>query len=572
VLVKDSQARATGRRFSLLDQARAWAVILGEEFGAPFAFYPVGLDADLANLMARSASCPTPLWEPEGEQPSPLEAEALCRLLADGQALVLACDNGRYQVALLLHEAGRPVLVAAGDLPALASGAAAAREQGRLQKWAQAVSDRLRLTDQLSCRRAGEEEHTHQTVVCWETLLTLDRLLHRLRIHREPGKNQRRILEAALSLLDVQALVWVPAQGDAPVVVLGEPCLAPADCRQLVALVAPHLDAHPGEPFLCNDVPARGWTNRFPQVGNLLVFAVTDQVPLGWVLAVNKSSTGHRPSGVGQKGTATEEWSGRQPTADSRQPFRKSDAALLTPFVSLLGLHVRTSDRYQELKDLLVGLTRSLTAALDAKDSYTYGHSERVARIAVELGRELGLSGDELGDIYLTGLLHDVGKIGVRDAILAKREPLTAEEFEHIKQHVTIGYQILADLRPIRSLLPGVLYHHERIDGTGYPDGLQGDAIPLLARILAVADAYDAMSTTRPYREAMACRRVEEIIVEGAGKQWDRQVVEAFLRCRLKIHAIRQRGVGESLRHAIDGALRKDRSSVLWQPEPAAGR
>jgi HD-GYP domain-containing protein (c-di-GMP phosphodiesterase class II) len=246
--------------------------------------------------------------------------------------------------------------------------------------------------------------------------------------------------------------------------------------------------------------------------------------------------------------------------------FRKSDAALLTPFVALLGLHVRASERHQELKDLLVGLTRSLTAALDAKDSYTYGHSERVARIAVELGRELGLQEDELGDIYLTGLLHDVGKIGVRDAVLTKRGPLTPEEFEHVKQHVTIGYAILSDLRPIRNLLPGVLYHHERVDGSGYPDGLAGDAIPLLARILAVADAYDAMSTTRPYREAIPCRKVEEILVQGAGTQWDKQVVDAFLRCRLRIHAIRQRGVGDSLREAIDGALRKDGSSNPWLP------
>jgi HD-GYP domain-containing protein (c-di-GMP phosphodiesterase class II) len=554
VLVKDHAGRTNGRRVSLLDQARAWAVILTEEFAVPFAFYPA----------AAEGPAPTPLWEPEGERPGPLEAETLRRLLADGQALVLPRDGGRYQVALPLHEAGRPVLVAAGDLPGLASGPAGAREQTRLQKWAQSVCDRLRLSGQFSCRRRGDDEHTQQSILCWEALLTLDRLLHRLRIHKEPAKNQRRILEAAFSLLDVQALIWVPTPADAPALVEGEACLAAADCRQLAALVAPHLDAQPAEPFLCNDVAARGWTSRFPRLGNLLAFAITDQATLGWVLAVNK----HGPST--QARSASEGSSASLAGASGLGAFRKSDAALLTPFVSLLGLHVRASDRYHELKDLLVGLTRSLTAALDAKDSYTYGHSERVARIAVELGRELGLSGDELGDIYLTGLLHDVGKIGVRDAILAKRDPLTAEEFEHIKQHVTIGYQILADLRPIRNLLPGVLYHHERIDGTGYPDGLQGEAIPMLARILAVADAYDAMSTTRPYREAMACRRVEEILVEGAGKQWDRQVVEAFLRCRLKIHAIRQRGVGDSLRHAIDGALRKDSSSAIWNAEPTA--
>ncbi|HMF12709.1 MAG TPA: HD-GYP domain-containing protein, partial [Gemmataceae bacterium] len=222
--------------------------------------------------------------------------------------------------------------------------------------------------------------------------------------------------------------------------------------------------------------------------------------------------------------------------------------------------------------ELLVGLTRSLTAALDAKDSYTYGHSERVARIAVELGRELGLLGDELSDIYLAGLLHDVGKIGIRDSVLGKVEPLTAEEFEHIKQHVTIGYAILSDLRPIRNLLPGVLYHHEHWDGKGYPDGLAGEAIPLLARILAVADAYDAMSTNRPYRDALPCRKVEEILTKGASTQWDKRVVEAFQRCRHRIHTIRQRGVGDSLQMAIDGALRIDKSSLHDKTGEASGR
>ena len=155
-------------------------------------------------------------------------------------------------------------------------------------------------------------------------------------------------------------------------------------------------------------------------------------------------------------------------------PFRRSDAALLMPFASLIGLHVRASQRYLHIKDLLVGLTRSLTAAIDAKDAYTYGHSERVARAAVELGRELGLQEDELSDIYLAGLLHDIGKIGIRDDVLTKRGPLTDEEFKHIQQHVVIGHRILADLHAIAHLLPGVLYHHERYDGGGYPEGLQG--------------------------------------------------------------------------------------------------
>jgi HD-GYP domain-containing protein (c-di-GMP phosphodiesterase class II) len=281
---------------------------------------------------------------------------------------------------------------------------------------------------------------------------------------------------------------------------------------------------------------------------------LTDQGPVGWVIALNK-----KPAG----GTGAADNKGR----DEVPGFRKSDAAMLTSFVALLELHARGSARYQDLKELLVGLTRSLTAALDAKDSYTYGHSERVARIAVELGREMGLQGDELSDIYLAGLLHDVGKIGIRDSVLGKADPLTPEEFEHIKQHVTIGYAILSDLRPIRNLLPGVLYHHEHWDGHGYPDGLAGEAIPLLARILAVADAYDAMSTNRPYREALPCRKVEEILVKGGGTQWDKRIIEAFSRCRQKIHTIRQRGVGDSLQMAIDGALRIDKSSIHSRSE-----
>jgi HD-GYP domain-containing protein (c-di-GMP phosphodiesterase class II) len=237
-------------------------------------------------------------------------------------------------------------------------------------------------------------------------------------------------------------------------------------------------------------------------------------------------------------------------------PFGRSDILALTPFAALFGLHAGASRRYHDLKELLVGMTRSLTSAIDAKDAYTFGHSERVGRIAVELGRELNLTEDEVSDLYLVGLMHDIGKIGIRDAVLCKREPLTAEEVEHLKQHVTIGHAIVADLHPIRHLLPGILYHHERHDGAGYPEGLKGEAIPLIARILAVADAYDAMTTTRPYRNAMTHERAGEILKEGAGTQWDRQIVEAFFRCREKVFVIRQRGVGDSLHQAINGALR----------------
>ncbi|HYT92610.1 MAG TPA: HD-GYP domain-containing protein, partial [Gemmataceae bacterium] len=384
----------------------------------------------------------------------------------------------------------------------------------------------------------------------WEALLSLDHLLRRLKPHRRSDKDLQRILEAAFPLLGAQSLAWVPRNADEPVVIQGEDCLGAADYRQLAERLNEHGDGPPLAPRLYDRFQDRPGAGPFPHVLTLLALPVTEQGPLGWVVAVNKKGKGG--------GTAK--------SPSEHVAFRKSDVALLMPFAALLEAQVRAVHRHQELKDLLVGLTRSLTTAIDAKDSYTYGHSERVARIAVELGRELGMEGDDLGDLYLAGLLHDVGKIGIRDSVLGKTGKLTAEEQEHIRQHVTIGYAILADLRQIRNLLPGVLYHHERYDGLGYPDGLAGENIPFLARILAVADAYDAMTTSRPYREAMPLRAVEQILTQGAGTQWDKRVVEAFMACRQRIHAIRQRGVGDSLRTAIEGALRSDPCGSIETP------
>jgi HD-GYP domain-containing protein (c-di-GMP phosphodiesterase class II) len=554
----DSLVKPDGRSYSLAEQAGALAVVLREEFGVDFALYDVAT-GELVEAERVSA------WE--GAPPEPrsglskktwlaaavLDPAGVRDLAAEGRARALPLARGGYQIALVLHRSNRPVLVAASGLAALArTEAEAAREQAMLQHWLQAVSDRLRLSDQLVVRRRQDEDRQGQAAAPWEALLTVDQVARRLRISRQPEKCVQRILEGACGLLGVQTLAWIPQHPDHPVVFQGKVLLAPADCRQLAAVLAKSPDFRAPGPLLCDEFQARSGAARFPTVCNVMAFQVADQVPVGWVLAINKEVSGGVVSG--EESSAPH----HSPLTTHHTPFRKSDAALLTPFVALLEMYLRSANRYQDLKDLLVGLTRALTTALDAKDSYTFGHSERVARIAVELGREMGLEGDELGDIYLAGLLHDVGKIGIRDTVLLKPDTLTAEEREHIKQHVTIGYSILADLRQIRNLLPGVLYHHERYDGAGYPDGLAGESIPLLARILAVADAYDAMSNARPYRDAFPCRKVEEILSQGMGTQWDAQVVEAFMRCRQKIHTIRQRGVGDSLRLAIEGTLRSD--------------
>jgi hypothetical protein len=488
---------------------------------------------------------------------------------------VVALADGRFQIAVVLYEGAQPLLVGVAVVASIAAtGTDRQREQDRLRRWALSVGDRLRLNDHLAGQRRAEEDRAAQVTRTWEVLLGVDSAIRGLRIHKDADKNRKAILKTAQSFLSAQTIAWVPDLAGASVLVQGEPCLAPADFRQLAVTIARRPNGQKGKPVTWNREQSGEWSLRFPQVLNMLAFPVVDHQQEGWLIALNKriqrGSAGDGAAAQGRGSGILKE----KPPADNQhsapstemlepsavEPFRRSDAAILMPFAALFELQLRGSRRYQELKELMVGLARSLTATVDAKDSHTYGHSERVARIAVELGREMGLEEDELSDMYLAGLLHDVGKIGVRDEVLLKPGPLTDEEYDHVKQHVVVGYRILAELHPLRNLLPAVLHHHERFDGTGYPEGLAGDNIPLLARILAVADAYDAMCTRRSYREALSPKEVEDALTKGAGIQWDRRVIEAFFRCRENIHLVRQRGVGESLRRAIDGALRAGES------------
>ncbi len=195
-----------------------------------------------------------------------------------------------------------------------------------------------------------------------------------------------------------------------------------------------------------------------------------------------------------------------------------------------------------------------MTATIDAKDHTTGGHSERVARMAVRLGKQMAVPETVLGDIYLAGILHDIGKIGIQDSVLQKPDKLTVEEFEHLKQHVIIGDRIISNLKPFHHLRPGVRNHHERWDGNGYPDGLSGSATPLLARLLAVADSCDAMLSPRPYRDAMPITKMEAILLQGAGSQWDPSIVDHFMECRDDLYSICFEGSGETIAIAVERA------------------
>jgi len=182
----------------------------------------------------------------------------------------------------------------------------------------------------------------------------------------------------------------------------------------------------------------------------------------------------------------------------------------------------------------------SLVAAVDAKDSYTKSHQRRVVTFALLLGTELGLSIREMGLLRQAAILHDIGKIGVPEQILRKRASLTPEEFGIIKQHPVVGAQILSPVQFLQDVVPLVLHHHERYDGTGYPDGLKGLAIPLGARIITIADAVDAMLSDRPYAAAKTVAQVREQLRLFAGTQFDPQLVELALRIDLPSRRITQ--------------------------------
>lgn len=209
--------------------------------------------------------------------------------------------------------------------------------------------------------------------------------------------------------------------------------------------------------------------------------------------------------------------------------FGSFEVGLMEEAGALLSTQAHNIRLFAETQHLVLGTLRSMTRAIDARDSYTQGHSERVAKLAFELARQLQLPESACQEIYLAGILHDIGKIGIPDSVLLKAGPLTEEEFETVKLHPVIGFRIIEQLAKLDFTLPGILHHHERWDGRGYPEKLAGTDIPLMARILAVADSFDAMTSSRPYRHHMPLARAKKIISEGAGTQWDPDIVAAFL-------------------------------------------
>lgn len=211
-----------------------------------------------------------------------------------------------------------------------------------------------------------------------------------------------------------------------------------------------------------------------------------------------------------------------------KEEFDHQDVERMRLFAGPLGQAIDNARLYSALKSQYLSTVTALAEAVEKRDPYTGGHVRRVVQYSILLGYELGLEAEELDRLRLASALHDVGKIAVPDQVLRKPAPLDAEEALLMKRHTIDGAEIVARIPELHDILPGVRSHHERLDGQGYPDGLLDAQIPLPARIIAVADTYDAMTTSRPYRLALDSSRAVSEIVGGAGSQFCPVVVSAF--------------------------------------------
>ena len=353
------------------------------------------------------------------------------------------------------------------------------------------------------------EEVTEQLSRSYEELALYHRLTGLMRVGGDPAAFAERcageLLDAAGA--DAAAVAVSPA-GRPAFFAAGEPLLNDVTVRKLARAAGSHDFA---TPYVVNGpaCPLRGACAA-------ALVPVPEAAGGGWVAVANAAPAG---GGAGEE-------------------LGSPEGSLLGVVATALGTHLRNAALFREKEQMLLEFVLGLVQTLDARDPYTRGHSERVAVVAHRLAGQLGLTGPELDDVHLAGLLHDIGKVGVDDRVLRKPGKLTDEEFAQIARHPAIGYDILKGISGLAHILPGVRSHHERVDGAGYPDRLAGDDIPLMARVMAVADSYDAMGSDRPYRKGMPVEKIEAIFAGGRDTQWDCDVLDAYFACAKDVRRI----------------------------------
>jgi HD-GYP domain-containing protein (c-di-GMP phosphodiesterase class II) len=296
----------------------------------------------------------------------------------------------------------------------------------------------------------------------------------------------------------------------------GAPCWsgqAVTSTEVLHQLIEDHRDEAQTQPVVRNKVNEFDHLVSAESLGEYVIVQCRSEGRLhGWLIACN------RVEGEGQDVP----W--------AQLGFTTAQASLLETATNQLAAQLHNMRLLRQKEELFTEVVRALVNAVEARDPYTCGHSERVALFARCLGEIIGESAAGCERIYLTGLLHDVGKIAVPDGVLCKPGHLDEKERAIIETHTEAGWRILQELEALRDVLPGVLYHHEQFDGNGYPDGLAAENIPLDGRILAVCDSFDAMTSDRPYRKGMPVDRAIEILRDGSGSYWDPKLIDAFIK------------------------------------------
>lgn len=263
-----------------------------------------------------------------------------------------------------------------------------------------------------------------------------------------------------------------------------------------------------GEPVTVCDIAIDGrLTLPFPAKSVLCIPLIADTKPVGMLIATDKLSG---------------------------EEFWSQELQLMGIFAAEVSSALQKAHLYEEINNLFLSTVEALATSIDAKDPYTYGHSRRVAELSVAISTELGMPKDRIRKLELASLLHDIGKIGTPESILRKPGRLQPEEYEKIKEHPAKGEEILEMIAELKEIVTWIRHHHEWYDGNGYPDCLAAEQIPLEARILAVADSFDAMTSDRPYRKGMPTDAVLKIMEQFSRSQFDPAIVEVFERCLLQ--------------------------------------
>jgi putative nucleotidyltransferase with HDIG domain len=306
--------------------------------------------------------------------------------------------------------------------------------------------------------------------------------------------------------MDIQAAAGIvyahpPALQDDAVVLAGNIDLNLDQIRMLITHIGSLLSGQ-NEPVLVNDFVAAPDSGVGSAVKTFIAAPLmTEGHLIGLLMAINKKDG----------------------------DFDSGDSKLLHSISDQASVFLVNHRLYADLQDLLMGVLHALTATIDAKDPYTRGHSQRVALLSRKLAKGYGMGPAKVQQIYLAGLLHDIGKIGVPEAVLCKEGRLTAEEYETIKRHPAIGAKILQGIRQLEEVVGGILTHHERPDGRGYPHGLHGADVPIEGRIVGLADVFDAMTSDRTYRKALKLEDTVAEIQRCAGAQFDQSLVNLLM-------------------------------------------